>query len=156
MTSEGTTTPSTWAGNAGQPPRGPSAHDILSELQELLAADEAATVIVGIDGTPIDANAAAVTLFGAAPTGPDAPADGQGTLRDVLDQVPQQLLLDPEGGVWRGEIDLTRAGGAPCVLACTVLVRHDATSSSGGFIGVICRDVSDDRLRSVELQHLLE
>ncbi len=74
----------------------------------------------------------------------------------MLDQVPQQLLLDPEGGVWHGEIDLARAGGPPCVQSCTVLVRHDPTSTAGGYIGVICRDVSDDRLRSAELLHLLE
>jgi diguanylate cyclase (GGDEF)-like protein len=36
------------------------------------------------------------------------------------------------------------------------LVRHDPLSSAGGFIGIICRDVSDDRMRSAELMHLLE
>jgi PAS domain-containing protein len=93
----------------------------------LLTADEAATVILGIDGTPIDANAAGVALFGSGEEHED-----RSTLRDVLDQVPPQLLLDPEGGVWRGEIDLTRSGGPTSIETCTVLVRHDPLSSAGG------------------------
>ena len=132
-----------------------AAHDVLSQLRELLAADEAATVIIGIDGTPIDANAAGSKLFGSPPD-PAGRHEDRSTLRDVLDQVPQQLLLDPEGGVWRGEIDLSRTGGPTCVQACTVLVRHDALSTAGGFIGIVCRDVSDERMRSAELTHLLE
>jgi diguanylate cyclase (GGDEF)-like protein len=131
---------------------GSGAPDVLAQLRELLAADEAATVIIGIDGTPIDANAAGAALFGV----PDAAQDDNTTLRDVLDQVPQQLLLDPEGGVWHGEIDLSRPGGPICIQGCTVLVRHDPLSSAGGFIGILCRDVSDERVRSVELMHLLE
>ena len=128
---------------------------MLSQLRELLAADEAATVIIGIDGTPIDANAAGAALFGSV-DGPADEQDDRSTFRDVLDQVPQQLLLDPEGGVWRGEIDLSRTGGPTCIQTCTVLVRHDPLSSAGGFIGIICRDVSDERMRSAELLHLLE
>jgi diguanylate cyclase (GGDEF)-like protein len=146
MTPEHMATP-----RAGAGPAGSGSYDVLAQLRELLAADEAATVIIGIDGTPIDANAAGMALFGS--------ADGQderSTLRDVLDQVPQQLLLDPEGGIWRGEIDLSRLGGPPTIETCTVLVRHDPQSSAGGFIGVICRDVSDERMRSNELLHLLE
>lgn len=132
-----------------------AAHDVLAHLRELLLADEAATAIIGIDGTPIDANPTAIALFGAS-LGHTTAGDGRVALRDVLEQVPQQLLLDPEGGVWRGEIDLTRPGGAPCHQACTVLVRHDPLMRSGGYIGVICRDVSDERLRAAELLHLLE
>ncbi len=146
MTSEHMATP-----RAAAIPAGASAHEVLSQLRELLAADEAATVIIAIDGTPIDANAAGMALFGAADE-----QDDRSTLRDVLDQVPQQLLLDPEGGIWRGEIDLTRSGGPTSIEACTVLVRHDPLSSAGGYIGVICRDVSDERMRSNELLHLLE
>ena len=131
------------------------AHDILGQLRELLAADEAATVIIGIDGTPIDANALGDALFGSAAGHADQ-HDERSTLRDVLDQVPQQLLLDPEGGVWRGEIDLSRPGSPICIQACTVLVRHDPMSSAGGFIGIVCRDISDERARSAELMHLLE
>ena len=132
-----------------------AAHDILGWLRELLAADEAATVIIGIDGTPIDANALGDALFGSVAGHAEQP-DERSTLRDVLDQVPQQLLLDPEGGVWRGEIDLSRPGSPICIQACTVLVRHDPMSSAGGFIGIVCRDVSDERARSSELMHLLE
>ena len=150
MTPEHTALPRTAAGNGGS-----SAHDVLSQLRELLAADEAATVIIGIDGTPIDANAAGAALFGSVAGSADE-QDDSSTLRDVLDQVPQQLLLDPEGGVWRGEIDLSRTGGPTCIQTCTVLVRHDPLSSAGGFIGIICRDVSDERMRSAELLHLLE
>ena len=150
MTPEHTALPRTAAGNGGS-----SAHDVLSQLRELLAADDAATVIIGIDGTPIDANAAGAALFGSVAGSADA-QDDSSTLRDVLDQVPQQLLLDPEGGVWRGEIDLSRTGGPTCIQTCTVLVRHDPLSSAGGFIGIICRDVSDERMRSAELLHLLE
>ena len=140
--------------HAAAAPGGAGAPDVLAQLRELLAADEVATIIIGIDGTPIDANAAGAELFGAA-SAADA-ADGRSTLRDVLDQLPQQLLLDPEGGVWRGDIDLSRPGGPTCVQACTVLVRHDPLSTAGGFIGVLCRDISDERTRSVELMHLLE
>jgi diguanylate cyclase (GGDEF)-like protein len=150
MTTEDTATTQRWGASGAFPRGGRGAHDVLSQLRDLLAADEAATMIVGIDGTPIDANTAGVELFGGTAD------DGPTPLRDVLDQVPQQLLLDPEGGVWRGEVDLSRAGGPPCVQACTVLVRHDASSPSGGYIGVICRDVTDDRVRSAELLHLLE
>src|SRR5262245_36931656 len=148
MTSEHMATPRASATHLG----GSGAHDVLSQLRELLDADEAATVIIGIDGTPIDANAAGTALFGPV-AGQGGQPEDRGTLRDVLDQVPQQLLLDPEGGVWRGEIDLSRPGGPSCIASCTVLVRHDPTSSAGGFIGVICRDVSDERTRSAELLH---
>jgi diguanylate cyclase (GGDEF)-like protein len=152
MTSEDTATPHVWSGTTGAVPRHGAGHDVLSQLRDLLAADEAATVLVGIDGTAIDVNPAGAALFGPTSSGGDVRAG----LRDVLDQVPQQLLLDPEGGVWHGEIDLARTGGPPCIQSCTVLVRHDPTSTAGGYIGVICRDVSEDRLRSAELLHLLE
>src|SRR5690606_34889452 len=81
--------------------------DVLSKLRELLAADEAATVIVGIDGTMIDANPAGVALFPGTGDGTSTD-DGLVRLRNVIEQVPQQLLVDPEGGVWRGEIDFTQ------------------------------------------------
>ena len=106
MTSEHTATPHACRGATAASASPPD--DVLAQLRELLAADEAATVIIGIDGTPIDANAAGAALFGARIR--RAPASRRPTLRDVLDQVPQQLLLDPEGGVWHGEIDLSRAG----------------------------------------------
>jgi diguanylate cyclase (GGDEF)-like protein len=127
--------------------------DVFTPLRELLIADEAATVLIGIDGTPIDANAAGAALFGT----PQIPtSDGRLALRDVLDQVPQQLLLDPEGGVWRGEIDLPQPIEGRRTYASTVLVRHDVSSPYGGYIAVLCRDITDDRIRSGRLLHLLE
>lgn len=129
--------------------------DVLSKLRELLAADEAATVIVGIDGTMIDANPAGVALFPGTGDGTSTD-DGLVRLRNVIEQVPQQLLVDPEGGVWRGEIDFTQPGGPTAVHATTVLVRHDPAAPSGGFIAVLCRDVSDERERTAAMQHLLE
>ena len=127
--------------------------DVLLPLRELLVADEASTVLIGIDGTPIDANAAGAALFGT----PQVPsADGRLALRDVLDQVPQQLLVDPEGGVWRGEIDLPQPIEGHRTYATTVLVRHDLSSPHGGYIAVLCRDVTDERLRSRQMLHLLE
>jgi diguanylate cyclase (GGDEF)-like protein len=129
--------------------------DLLGRLRALLTADDSATIIIGIDGTIIDANPAGAELFPARAL-PDDPTDGRDLLRNVLDQVPQQLLTDPEGGVWRGEIDLARDGAAEAVHAITVLVHHDPTSSSGGFIAVLCRDISDERQRTHNLLHLLE
>lgn len=125
--------------------------DVLGPLRELLVADEVATVVIGIDGTPIDANRAGATLFGR----PSA-ADAREALRDVLDQVPTQLLVDPEGGVWRGELDLAVTGEGQRVYACTVLVRHVVTSPHGGYIAVACRDVTDDRRRDGQLRHVVE
>jgi diguanylate cyclase (GGDEF)-like protein len=151
MTEDDTATPPSVPG-APSSGRVPRPDVVLPQLQQLLIADEAATVVVAIDGSPIDANSAGLALFGPSETGEGARA----ALRDVLDQVPQQLLTDPEGGVWRGEIDLTRPGEPTCVQACTVLVRHDATSPTGGYIAVLCRDVSDERSKAAELLHLLE
>jgi diguanylate cyclase (GGDEF)-like protein len=126
---------------------------VLGPLRDLLVADEAATVVVGIDGTPIDANEAGAALFGS-PREPTA--DGRLAVRDVLDQVPQQLLVDPEGGVWRGELELPQPLGGHRTYACTVLVRHLITSPHGGYIAVLLRDVTDERIRSGHMLHLLE
>jgi diguanylate cyclase (GGDEF)-like protein len=127
--------------------------DVLGPLRQLLVADDAATVLIGIDGTPIDANEAGAALFGT----PQVPtADGRLALRNVLDQVPQRLLVDPEGGVWRGEIDLPQPLHGPRTYACTVLVRHLVTSPYGGYIAVLCRDITDERIRARQMLHLLE
>jgi diguanylate cyclase (GGDEF)-like protein len=127
--------------------------ELLGYQRALLQANAAATLVAGIDGTLIDANAAGAMLFGLAP---GAPGDPTVSLRDILDQVPQQLLTDPEGGVWNGEIDLPVPGAAHVVHACTVLVRHDLASPFGGIVGVICRDVSVERARTRDLMHQLE
>ena len=136
-------------------PDGPSPNDDLSRLRTLLAAADVATIIVGIDGTVIDSNEAATRLFPSRSL-PDDPDDGMEMIRNVIEQVPQQLLVDPEGGVWEGEIDLGLPGALGVVHAATVLVRHDPESASGGFIGVMCRDVTDERSRAAELLRLLE
>jgi diguanylate cyclase (GGDEF)-like protein len=155
MTEDDTAIPPAVTGTSARP-GGTSAEDVLAKLRDLLVADEAATVIVGIDSSPIDSNAAGAALFAGPLNALDPTPESTTTLRDVLDQVPQQLLVDPEGGVWHGEVDIRRPGLPALVQACTVLVRHDATSASGGFIAVLCRDVSDERSRAAELLHLLE
>ncbi len=132
-----------------------SSPDSLMHLRAVLAAAEAATMIIGIDGTVLDANQAGARLFPSQSL-PDDPPDGRYMLRDVIEQLPQQLLIDPEGGVWRGEIDLALPGSLNTVYDTTVLVRHDPQAVSGGFIGVICRDVTDERGRASELLRLLE
>ena len=127
----------------------------LVALRTVLAAGDFATAIVGLDGSVVELNDLAVELFPGRQL-PGERADGRDRLRHVLDQIPQQLLSDPEGGVWRGEIDFA-APGAPTMLhATTVVVHHDAAAPSGGFLGVICHDVTDDRRRTDELVHLLE
>ncbi len=132
-----------------------SPSESLSHLRSLLVAADAATMIIGIDGSVLDANEAGTRLFPSHSL-PDDPIDGRDMLRNVIDQVPQQLLVDPEGGVWQGEIDLGLAGTLAAIHATTVLVRHDPESPSGGYIAVICRDVTEEHGRSTELQHLLE
>ncbi len=129
-------------------------HDVLTQLRDLVAADESATVIIGIDGVFIDANTAGLTLFPGVGTADRA--DCRTGLGHVLDQIPQRLLVDPEGGIWRGEIDLAPDVGPSAIHATTVLVRHDASSPSGGYVAVLCRDVSEERDRASGLLHLLE
>jgi diguanylate cyclase (GGDEF)-like protein len=129
--------------------------DHLSHLRSLLVAADAATMIIGIDGSVLDANQDGAVLFPSRSL-PGEAADGRDMLRDVIEQVPQQLLIDPEGGVWQGEIDLAGPGTLSAIHDTTVLVRHDPESPSGGFIAVMCRDVSDERGRASELLHLLE
>lgn len=138
------------------PPANPiaDAAERLGQLRSLIAADDAATVVVGMDGSLVDASPAAIALFGER-SSPGAPGEGRDFIRPVLDQLPQRLLLDPEGGTWHGEIDLSGSSVDSAVHATTVLVRHDPRSAVGGYIAVLCRDVSDDRHRSAQLLHLL-
>ncbi|MDJ0768441.1 MAG: bifunctional diguanylate cyclase/phosphodiesterase [Ilumatobacter sp.] len=127
----------------------------LRQIRLLMDADQAAMIVVGIDGTLIDSNAAGDHLFpDPGLSGPQH--DGRHRIRNVLEQVPQQLLGDPEGGVWKGEIDFENEHLAHATWSATVLVRHEATAPNGGFIAVLCRDVSDERHRSTELAHLLQ
>lgn len=144
------------AGPAGSPPMGPPPVVApLDALRAVLVAGDFATAIVGLDGAVIELNDLAAELFPARQL-PGERADGRDRLRHVLDQIPQQLLADPEGGVWRGEIDFAAAGAPTALHATTVLVRHDVSMPSGGYLGVICHDVTDERRRTDELVHLLE
>lgn len=124
-------------------------------LRSVLAAGEFATAIVGLDGSELEFDDLAAELFPERRL-PGERSDGRDRLRHVLDQIPQQLLTDPEGGVWRGEVDFAAPASPTLLYATTVVVRHDPTAPTGGFIGVICHDVTDERRRADELVHLLE
>ena len=144
------------AGTAGVPSTTPPAPaGALDALRSVLAAGEFATAIVGLDGSIVEFNELADALFPPRQL-PGERADGRDRLRHVLDQIPQQLLADPEGGVWRGEIDFAAAGAPTVLQSTTVLVRHDPALPTGGFLGVVCHDVTDERRRTDELVHLLE
>ncbi len=129
-------------------------HDQTAAMEDLLAAAGYATVVIGVDGTVLDMNETGSELFGAdrAQVG----GDGRELLRNVLDQLPQRLLTDPEGGAWRGEIDLAHPPMPAAIHDTTVLVRHDPRSPAGGFVAVMCRDVTIERQRVDEMRHLLE
>jgi diguanylate cyclase (GGDEF)-like protein len=120
--------------------------DALARLDELLQADEASVIVFGLDGSVIDLNQVARAGLGV-----EDPAElVQGTpvrdlLRALLDQVPQQLLTDPDGGTWRGDIDVVVPVLGARVFATTVLVRHVPTLDTGGYVAAIARDVTDDQ-----------
>jgi diguanylate cyclase (GGDEF)-like protein len=123
------------------------------ELRELLSVAGFAVAVVGIDGTTIEFNPTAATLF---PEPRGGRSSGHDRIRHVLDQIPQSMLTDPEGGTWRGEVDHTPAGAPPSTHLTTVVVRHDPASPTGGFIGVVCLDTTEERQRHHELVRLLE
>ena len=144
------------AGRAGgHPPGDPAPTDPLDALRTVLVAGDFATAIVGLDGSVIEINELAEELFPERRL-PGERVSGRDRLRHVLDQIPQQLLTDPEGGVWRGEIDFATSGAPTVLHATTVVVRHDASAPAGGFVGVVCHDVTDERRRTDDLVHLLE
>ena len=74
----------------------------------------------------------------------------------MLDQLPQQLVAGPEGGIWRGDMSIGAVLGRPQTHAVTVLVQHDPTHPQGGLIGILADDVTDDRERVADLAHRLE
>lgn len=129
--------------------------DPLDQLRQLVNAADIATIFTTIRGEYLDANAEGRDLFQSHAV-PGGRLDGRESLRTVLDQIPQRLLSNFEGGVWHGDIDLGVPGSPATVQATTVLVRHDPTHPDGGFIAIMCRDVTDERTRSDELRHLLE
>ena len=126
----------------------------LEQLRQLVDAAHLATIFTTIRGEYLDANAAGRELFRSHAV-PGGRLDGRESLRTVLDQIPQRLLGNFEGGVWHGDVDLGLPGAPATVQAATVLVQHDPTHPDGGFIAVMCRDVTDERNRSDELRHLL-
>jgi diguanylate cyclase (GGDEF)-like protein len=153
-------------GETGTPPASPAdapdtaatgVADALDRLRQLLRADEAATVVFGVDGTLLEINDVARDGLGLAEDQPlGAHSAATALLRSLRDQVPQQLLTDPTGGTWHGVIDVARPGMPQRVLAVTVLVRHDPTSPHGGFMAAIGRDVTEEHQRNEDLRRDLE
>jgi diguanylate cyclase (GGDEF)-like protein len=130
--------------------------ELLGQLRLLLRADDAATIVVGMDGTLLDVNDVGRERLGVRSDDDLAEGTpGRGLLRALLDHVPQRLFGDPTGGTWRGEVDLGRAGGTGPVLETTVLVHHDPTSPHGGFVAAIGRDVDELHTRIEHLVHEL-
>jgi diguanylate cyclase (GGDEF)-like protein len=127
----------------------------IDRLKELVDAAGIATVFTTIRGDVLDVNGAGAELFRTHAV-PGGRLDGRESLRTVLEQIPQRLLNDPEGGVWHGDVDLAVPGAPASIQAATVLVRHDPQTPDGGFIAVMCRDVTDERSETTELRHLLE
>ena len=129
--------------------------DRIDRLRQLVDAAGIATIFTTIRGDFLHANEAGAELFR-----PTAVSDGRSeadeSLRTVLDQIPKRLLRDPEGGVWQGDVDVGIHGTADSVHAATVLVHHDPTTPDGGFIAVMCQDVTDARRRRQSLLRMLE
>ena len=129
--------------------------DGVDRLRHLVDAAGIATIFTTIRGDFLHANAAGDELFRSQAV-PGGRLDGRESLRTVLDQIPQRLLSDPEGGVWHGDVDVSIHGTADSVQATTVLVHHDPTTADGGYIAVMCQDVTDERRRQQSLLQLLE
>ena len=141
--------------HAEQPTDRVTGTEALAPLRDLVDAAGIATIFTTLDGAVLDANAPGEDLF-RTHVAPVGRPDGRESVRTVLDQVPQRLLGDPGGGVWQGDIDLAVPGGPASIQATTVFVRRDPEMADGGFIAVLCRDVTDDRNRITEILHLLE
>lgn len=129
--------------------------DGVDQLRQLVDAAGIATIFTTIRGDYLHANETGAELFRSQAV-PGGRLDGRESLRTVLDQIPQQLLTDPEGGVWQGDVDVSAHGTTDSVQATTVYVHHDPTSPDGGFIAVMCQDVTDERERQQSLLQLLE
>jgi diguanylate cyclase (GGDEF)-like protein len=130
---------------------------LLQHLELLLAADEAAVVVFGLDGAVVHVNELALAQLGAARAEELTGATPAATLlRTLLDHVPQRLLHDPAGGVWHGDVDVSVPGGPPVTAAVTVLVHHDPAAHNGGFIAAIARDTGNVALELDRLRHDLQ
>lgn len=125
------------------------------QLRDLVDAAGVATIFTTIGGEYLGANATGQVVFRSHAV-PGGRLDGRESLRAVLDQIPQQLLTDVAGGVWHGDIDVAVPGADPTIQATTVVVRHEPGTPHGGFIAVMCRDVTGERARMSELRHLIE
>ncbi|MDW3213223.1 MAG: bifunctional diguanylate cyclase/phosphodiesterase [Ilumatobacteraceae bacterium] len=127
----------------------------IDRLRQLVDASGIATIFTTIRGDFLHANEAGAELFRSQAV-PGGRLDGRESLSTVLDQIPQRLLTDPEGGVWHGDVDVSAHGMPDSVQSTTVHVHHDPTSADGGFIAVMCQDVTDERRRQASLLQLLE
>ena len=125
------------------------------QLRDVVDAAGVATIFTTLRGEYLAANATGQVLFRSHAV-PGGRLDGRESLRTVLDQVPQQLITDVAGGVWHGDIDVAVPGAPPTIQSTTVVVRHEPGTPRGGFIAVMCRDVTDERARMSELRHLIE
>lgn len=147
MTSDWTTTPPPAGSGVGAEPTA------LVALRTLLDASDAATLVFALDGTVIDSNPAGRALF----RGPDpGHPGGRLPMRDVVDQVPQRLFTDPNGGEWRGELSQPAADGPTASYAVTVVVRHAPDLPAGGFVGVVARDITAQVNQATALGHQID
>src|SRR5690606_35523007 len=121
----------------------------LTALRELLDASDAATLVLGLDGTIIDANPAGRSLF--RPPDNTHPG-GRLPLNDVIDQIPSEVLVGPDGGIWRGTINHSTADEPGATYEVTVVVRHEPSAIPQGFVAVLCRDVTDQVTSTEHLQ----
>lgn len=129
----------------------------LEQLHRLLRADHAGVVVLGLDGRLLEINDIARAGLGV--TDDRQLAEGGSALqllRSLLDQVPQQLLSDPDGGIWHGDVDIADKERLPQVASVTVMVHHDTSSPTGGFVAAIARDVTESHRRYEDLLHQLE
>ena len=124
----------------------------LVAFRDLFEASDAATLVIGLDGTMIDANPAGRLLF----QPPDhTHQGGRLPLNDVIDQIPGSVLTGPDGGTWQGHINLATREQPGATYEVTVVVRHDPTSMQQGYLAVLCRNITDQVTRTEHLQQQL-
>ncbi|MGA1555498.1 MAG: putative bifunctional diguanylate cyclase/phosphodiesterase [Ilumatobacteraceae bacterium] len=117
--------------------------------------DEAglAVAVTTLDGRTVTLNDTASDVF--PEPWPLTAERGLDRLRPLLDQAPGDLLTRSDGGMWRGEAVLPRGDDVPRTYDAVVVV-HRPGPVGHGFIGVVCRDVAEDRRRVDELVDRLE
>jgi diguanylate cyclase (GGDEF)-like protein len=159
MTGDWTTTPPAYpAADPDAAARGADADDPSDSpaheaLRALIDASDAAALVFAFDGSVIDSNSAGRVLF----RGPDAShPGGRLPMSDIIDQLPERLLADPVGGVWRGEISPGGGDGPGATYAVAVVVRHAAGTRNDGFIAVLARDITEQVNRAAALTHAIE